>query len=249
MEVLSQAKAKQIRLLQQKKIRQQEGLFVVEGAKSVLETLASNWKVEWAVGTSRFFQLNEKELEHKSLTWFETDEKTLSQISYFETNETCLALVKQKQPLQKPDENATLWLALDGISDPGNLGSIIRLADWFGLNEIICHGPVVEWYNPKVIAGSMGSFLRVQPIISTEKNIEILWKNRTLLVATMEGDSVFGFPIPKNTCLVIGNESHGISASLLANAHRKISIPRFGAAESLNAAMATAILLSHWRST
>lgn len=248
MEVLSQARAKQIRLLQQKKIRQQEGLFIVEGVKSVLETLASDWEIAWAVGTPHFFQMHKDALGDRPLTWFEADKKMLSQISFFETNETCLALVKQKAPLLEPNKNPPLWLALDGISDPGNLGSIIRLADWFGLSEIICLGSVVEWFNPKVIAGSMGSFLRVHPVVLPRGNKEILGNERPILVATMEGSSVYEFSFPAKACLVIGNESHGVSSEIISRAQNQISIPRFGDAESLNAAMATGILLSHWRS-
>lgn len=247
MEVLSQAKAKQIRGLHQKKGRQSEGLFLVEGAKSVLETMKSDWEVEFLVATERFFEGLRNENLKKEIPIFETTPEKLAQISHFQSNNAALAVVRQKPARTRPISKQNLWLALDSISDPGNLGSIIRLADWFGLDEVICLGNVVDWYNPKTIAGTMGSFLRIQPVELGYDQLNS-FSDRVILAADMHGKSLYDHHFSEKSILVIGNESHGISKEIREKAHELLTIPKFGSAESLNAAMATGIILSHWKS-
>lgn len=246
MQVLSQAKAKQIRALHQKKVRQAEGLFLVEGAKSVVETLKSDWKVNFLVATPRFITENTRFLEEAEFPVYQADADDLGKISHFQTNDSALAVVHQHPVGQSPHSKNTLWLALEGISDPGNLGSIIRLADWYGLDEIICLGDCVEWYNPKVIAGSMGSFLRIKQVVMDWNQLRSA-SDRTLLSADMNGESLFNHPFDYQSILLIGNEANGLSNEVLKSSNHRISIPSFGAAESLNAAMATGIILNQWR--
>lgn len=247
MQVISHARAKQIRALHQKKQRSLEGLFLVEGAKAVLEVLAADWHTEFLVVSEDFARLHPEATSTPGVPCFLAPAAQLHTLSTFQTNQAAIALVRQKQPLPKPVSTAGLWLAVDRLSDPGNLGTIIRLADWFGLEEVMCIGDCVEWYNPKVIAASMGSFLRINPVAVQPASLPEICKNRAVLAADMDGTSLYEMAFPASCVVVIGNESHGIGAEIAALAKARISIPRFGGAESLNAAMATGIILSQWR--
>lgn len=209
------------------------------------ETLASDWEVTAVVATPSFVESHSDALRPIENRVMIADKEALAQVSTYETNDAALAIVRIKPVLKQPDADARLWLAVDQIRDPGNLGTIIRLADWFGLSQIICLGDVVEWYNPKVIRSSMGSFLRVFPVYIENQDIMDLL-DRPLLVADMEGKSVFSFEFPAKCTLIIGNEANGASTDFEATA-LKITIPRFGKAESLNAGIATGIMLSHWK--
>lgn len=245
MQVLSQAKAKQIRLLHQKKHREEQSSFLVEGAKAVIETLNSDWEVLLAAGTAKFLVSHKNQVENHLDRFFQVEEEQLRQISTFQTNDSALCIVRFPKPEKKPDSDAPLWLAVEEIRDPGNLGTIIRLADWFGLSQLLCLGDCVEWFNPKVISSSMGSFLRVRPIGYTKENL-VSQTDRSVIAAHMVGKSLYQFTFPQKSTLVIGNEAQGISDFLLQKAS-SVCIPGFGPAESLNAAMATGILLNHWR--
>lgn len=245
MQLLSQAKARQIRLLHQKKYREEYASFLVEGEKAVVETLNSEWRVLLVAGTEKFQQANKELVDQNRDRFFLVKEEQLRQISTLQNNDSCLAVVQIPVRKLSPDRSSALWLAVEEIRDPGNLGTIIRLADWFGLSQLICVDDCVEWFNPKVVSSSMGSFLRVQPIFMTRNEL-VMEMERALIVANMEGKSLYQFTFPDKATLVIGNESKGISNFLLERA-TSICIPRFGEAESLNAAMATGILLNHWR--
>jgi TrmH family RNA methyltransferase len=246
MQILSQALAKQIRLLHQKKYREIENLFLVEGGKPVLELLGSDWKIRNLICTETFLEKNNFRLQNPVFPIHLCDEAQLSFLSNLETNRDALALVEKPENPQNPNSENQLWLVLDQISDPGNLGTIIRLADWFGLLEVITVGPTVEWYNPKVINASKGSFLRVRQVKSDISFI--LNSGRTIYPADMNGQSLHEFTLPaKPFVFVIGQESHGISPEWKKPGISAVTIPSFGKAESLNAAMATGILLNHWR--
>ena len=242
---LSQNQAKQIRALQQKKYRQETGLFLVEGSKAVSETLEDGWPCESLVCTERFLKSNPKATEtFKKDIWI-CSEDQLSSLGNFQTNNAALLIARQKSPQSIPDPSQNLWLALDEISDPGNLGTIIRLADWFGVKEVICLGNCVEWYNPKVIASTMGSFLRIRQVVL---NADLLRaSDRPWFAADMNGQNLYDFRFPGKSTLVIGSEANGLNADWLKVKESVLSIPSFGKAESLNAAMATGIFLNHWR--
>jgi TrmH family RNA methyltransferase len=242
---LSQNQAKQIRALQQKKYRQELGLFLVEGAKAVSETIKAGWPCEALVCTERFLKSNDK-----FVTGFPNDiricsEDQLSLLGNFQTNNAALLVARQKAPETVPDAKQNLWLGLDEISDPGNLGTIIRLADWFGLKEVICLGKCVEWYNPKVIASTMGSFLRIHQVVASPDYLQSA--DRPWFAADMNGQNLYQFRFPVKSTLVIGSEANGLSAEWMQKKEAVLSIPSFGKAESLNAAMASGIFLNHWR--
>ena len=245
MQLLSQARAKHIRLLHQKKYREESATFLVEGEKAVVETLKSDWEVTLIAGTEKFQQTYIALIDRAKDRFFRVGEDQLRQLSTLQSNDSSLCIVQVPNAKPKPDPTASLWLAVEEIRDPGNLGTIIRLADWFGLSQLICIENCVEWFNPKVVSSSMGSFLRVQPVFMTREEL-ILQKERVLVAAQMDGKSLYQFTFPAKATLIVGNESKGISSFLLEKSS-SICIPRFGQAESLNAAMATGILLNHWR--
>jgi TrmH family RNA methyltransferase len=242
---LSQNQAKQIRALQQKKYRQESGLFLVEGGKAVSETIAAGWPCEALVCTERFLKANTKLADSFGQDIRICSEDQLSALGNFQNNNSTLLVARQKPPDSVPDDKQQLWLALDQISDPGNLGTIIRLADWFGLKEVICLGNGVEWYNPKVIASTMGSFLRIRQVVETSEWLQAA--DRPWFAADMNGQNLYDFRFPIKSTLVIGSEANGLGPEWVTSKDSVLSIPSFGKAESLNAAMATGIFLNHWR--
>lgn len=242
---LSQNQAKQIKALQQKKYRQESGKFLVEGTKAVSETIQAAWPCDVLVCTERFFESNSRITESFRQDLRICSEEQLSALGNFQSNNAALLVAFQKAPGDFPDPGQNLWLALDEISDPGNLGTIIRLADWFGLTEVICLGNGVEWYNPKVIASTMGSFLRIRQVIADAAWIQNA--DRPWFAADMNGQNLYDFRFPGKSTLLIGSEANGLSEKWLRNKDSVLSIPSFGKAESLNAAMATGIFLNHWR--
>jgi TrmH family RNA methyltransferase len=238
--MLTKTHTKFIKSLQLKKFRQKEGLFIVEGAKNTLELLNSSYKVKDLIVTEAFlnkFQLNISNAEIDPII---VKEKELGALGAFQSNADALAVVHEKlPPAYKPKG---FDLVLDDIRDPGNLGTIIRLADWYGIQNIICSATTAEFYNPKVISASMGSIFRINLYRRDLKEFLSESKNRKIYGALLEGQNVHQVHFEANGLLVIGNESHGIHTDLIPLISDKITIPKFGEAESLNAAMATAII-------
>ena len=237
--MLSKSQIKLITSLKHKKFRQQYGFFVVEGVKTIKELLESKLELH-ALYTTESFNINAK--DEVLIT-----ESELKRISFLTTPNKALAVFKI--PKQKPLNEDGLIVVLDAVSDPGNLGTIIRLCDWFGIKELICSLNTVDCYNPKVIQATMGSLTRVNityidlvPFLKEAK--------QPVYGAFMEGENVYKKQLPENGILVMGNEANGISKDMEALIAEKISIPRFGdlqETESLNVATATAILLSEFR--
>ena len=242
---LTQARAKQIRSLRQKKERESSGLFLVEGAKAVKESLAAGWPVKTLLCTEDFLRKNSGLSLDGIPEIITCSEKILEESGNFKSNNAALLVAEQKKPAFAAESKSPLWLVLDNISDPGNLGTLIRLADWFGLKEVICLGNCVEWYNPKTVAASMGSFLRIQEVQMQDE--QIISSGRTILSADMDGENLYRFRFPQNALLIIGSESAGLPEKWLQPPACRISVPAFGQAESLNAAMAGGIILSHWK--
>ncbi len=237
--MLSKSQIKIITSLKHKKFRQQYGFFVVEGVKTIKELLESNLELH-ALYTTESFNINAKDEVLIS-------ENELKRISFLTTPNKALAVFKI--PKQKSINEHGLTVALDAVSDPGNLGTIIRLCDWFGVKELICSLNTVDCYNPKVIQATMGSLTRVN---ITYVDLVSFLKDTKLPVygAFMEGENVYKKQLPENGIVVMGNEANGISKEVEALITEKISIPRFGdlqVTESLNVATATAILLSEFR--
>ena len=237
---LSKNKIKWIRSLHQKKTRDELGFFIVEGEKMVNEALiyAKDF-IELLVYTNEF------NFEAISCESYEITAKELNQISLLTTPNKVLAVVrkiKTNSAIQKDN----LIIALDGIQDPGNLGTIMRIADWYGISDIICSKTTVDWYNPKVVQSSMGAIFRVN-MHTVELRDWLMNCELNIYGALLEGKNIYQETLPEKGVLVLGNEGNGISQELLPLITDAISIPRFGGAESLNVSVAAAILVSEFK--
>lgn len=233
--MLSKSKIKLITSLKQKKYRQQHQLFVVEGRKTIQEFLDSDYKLD------SLFTIKDFNIDNQILV----SEKELQRISFLKNTNSALAVFRMKE-IQEISHNKLL-VALDNIGDPGNLGTIIRLCDWFGVTDLVCNRETVDCYNPKVIQATMGSLTRVNVVYLDLE--EFLKKFKFPVYGTfMEGDNIYSEAVKVNEgMIVLGNEANGISAEIERYVTQKISIPRFGntqLTESLNVATATAITLS-----
>ena len=243
---ISKRQFKLLNALQLKKFRKQHQSFVVEGEKSVIETLNADYLVEELFCTSHFASKHASLLNKVPSLWV-VPETDLKKASYFQTNNSCLAIVRIPASTVPPTlPTNTYGLVLDGIQDPGNLGTIIRIADWYDIPQILCSTDTVDLYNPKVIAACMGSFLRVQVFYI---DLEAHFKNIAqvpLYGAFLDGHNLHEWSFPKQSgYVVLGNESKGVRDYLQPIVTEKITIPRFGEAESLNVAMATAVICDH----
>lgn len=237
--MISKNQIKLITSLKQKKHRTQQGLFVVEGLKTIKELLQSHFVLH-SLYTTESFNIDAK-------FEFLINESELKRISFLTTPNKALAVFKIPKP--KTIENNGLIIALDSVRDPGNLGTIIRLCDWFGVKDLVCSHETVDCFNPKVIQSTMGSITRVNVSYVDLYNF-LKSTSLTTYGAFMEGDTIYKKQLPEQGILIMGNEAHGISKDIEAIIDEKISIPRFGdiqATESLNVAAATAILLSEFR--
>ncbi len=242
--MLVKQKVKYIQSLGQKKFREQEGLFIAEGPKIVKELLeagTANIKELYAV---KEWIIENKELLDKTEV-FEITGIELEKISQLTTPNKVVAVVKQFNPDVKILIKNKITLALDAIQDPGNLGTIIRIADWFGVEQIVCSNGCAEVYNPKVVQATMGSIARVKIIYTDLPTWVSQQKGITIYAAMLEGKDVTKMNPAKEGLIIIGNEAKGIQEELLQFVNEKITIPKRGKAESLNAAVATGIILSH----
>ncbi len=236
---LSKNHLKLITSLRQKKYRQKHKMFVVEGLKVVKEFLNSSYELEYLFSTDDSFD------ERPSL--IRISEEELKKISSLVTPNKTLAVFKI--PEQELVESKGLLVALDAVNDPGNMGTIIRLCDWFGVSTILCSKNTVDSYNSKVVQASMGSLTRVS-IHYIDLSAFLSETNLPAFIADMDGENVYKSQLPKESILVMGNEANGVSDEIKNRIENKISIPRFGdlqRTESLNVATATAILLSEFR--
>nr|WP_294936826.1 RNA methyltransferase [uncultured Flavobacterium sp.] len=239
--MLSKNQIKLITSLQQKKYRKQQQLFFAEGIKVIQELLNSNFVLEHIFVTDAIFPKIPKD----KITVI--TEAELKKISALATPNNCLALFKI--PAEQPVSENGLVLALDDIRDPGNLGTIVRLADWFGIKQIVCSAETVDVFNPKVVQATMGSITRVNMIYTDLA--EFLQQTKLPVFGTfMDGKNIYKSDLPAEGIIVMGNEANGISAEIEKLTTQRISIPRFGdlqQTESLNVATATAIILSEFK--
>lgn len=241
--MLSKAKIKFIKSLQIKKYRKQEQSFIVEGAKSVHELLASDFELVTLLGTTDFLSTIRQSLKCEVI---EVSPKELDGLGEFQTNETTLAIARQKTNTPIRVMEGEFALVLDDIRDPGNLGTIIRTADWFGINKIVASSETADFYSSKVITSTMGSFTRAE-IFYTDLDDYLSKIKCKIFGAYLDGQNVHQIGFGNGGCIVIGNESKGISPSLEKYISDKITIPRYGKAESLNAAIATAVICDNIR--
>lgn len=244
--MISKAKARFIKSLQVKKYRLAEQCFVVQGGKAVKETLASDYTVDTVAGTAEFLQSLAGSLAGKAGELVEVSEENLAAIGSLEVNNTALAVVRIKPEHRPTLPQDDFTLLLDDIRDPGNLGTIIRTADWYGIRNMVASPETTDVYNPKVINATMGSFIRVNLFYAP---LEEILASAALPVfgAFLDGEDVHRVKFEKGGLLVIGNEARGISPSVEKRIQRRITIPRMGGAESLNASVATAIILDNIR--
>jgi TrmH family RNA methyltransferase len=242
--MISKGTIRYIKSLQLKKYRNKAQSFLVEGTKSVLELLNSNFEVTHLVGTDSFLKDNEIFLSKLEVSPELVSAQQLNSLSSLKTNQDVLAVARK--PVDKPlsISKNEYSLALDGISDPGNLGTIIRTADWYGIQNVICSRECADFYNPKVIQASMGSFTRVR--IHYTDLLGFL-KDHLVYGAALEGENVHQINFANGGVLLIGNEAHGISPALHNIIDQWICIPGYGGAESLNAALATAVICDNLR--
>jgi RNA methyltransferase, TrmH family len=241
--MISKNEQKFVKSLKVKKYRTREERFVVEGLKNVQELLNSDFKVDILLGTNDFFSTYG---EFPTIRCETVKVDLLEQLGTFKTNTTCLAVVQSKKNTKiEPQSNEILFI-LDGVGDPGNLGTIIRTLDWFGYKEIVCSNDCAEFYHPKVIASTMGSFTRVKVCYVDMENY---LKNLSIPIyaADMSGDDLYGITIPSSSIILMGSESNGISEVAQKYVSNYISIPRLGNAESLNVGVATGIIAGHLR--
>ena len=239
--MVSKNQIKLITSLQQKKYRISNQLFFAEGVKVIQELLDSNFELEHLYTTQFDFEDvsgNKKSLIH---------ENDLKKISALTTPNSCLAVFKI--PQEKAIINSGLIIALDDVRDPGNIGTILRLCDWFGIKQVICSKETVDIYNPKVVQATMGSITRVN--VSYVDLAEYITQTNLPVFGTfMDGENIYKTNLPQEAIVVMGNEANGISEAIEKITQSRLSIPRFGdlqKTESLNVATATAIVLSEFK--
>lgn len=242
--MLSKRDLKYFKSLQLKKYRQQERKFLVEGAKGVEETLASAYEVEALLGVESYLDQLSDSLKDKAAKVAEVKERDLVQVGTFKSNQSALAIVKMPEAKELKVQNGELTLVLDGINDPGNLGTIIRIADWYGVKQIICSMDTTDVYNPKVINSTMGSYTRVEVHYTDLKNL-LLDLQLPIYGTLLDGNSIYNSELKKGV-IIMGSESHGIRPELRALVTHPLKIPGQGQAESLNVAVSTAVILDNF---
>ena len=242
--MLSKKVLKDIQSLGVKKYRSEAGVFIAEGPKALhdlIEEVPENIVGIYAI--SSWIEKN----KNLTLPFVEISEIELERISLLKTPNEVLAVVKQFK-YEEPVAIAGLSIYLDGIQDPGNLGTIIRICDWYGIKNLICSPGCADMYNPKVVQSTMASISRVQ-VWYDENDVWLAKQKADLYAATLSGKSVKEIGAVTNGILLIGNESKGLRHEVLEMAKHHVTIPRVGKAESLNAAVATGIILSHFITT
>jgi TrmH family RNA methyltransferase len=242
--MLVKPKIKYIQTLGQKKFRELERLFIAEGPKLVKELLeADSVSVKEIYAVKGWIDDNKKLLDKKDVTEITSIE--LEKISQLTTPNKVIAIVQYYDAGKSIVAKDRITIVLDNIQDPGNLGTIIRIADWFGIEQIICSHDSADMYNPKVVQSTMGSIARVKVFYTDLKEWLADQKDVRIYATTLEGEDVTAMKKIKEGILIFGNESKGIGAEVLKLANVKLTIPKKGKAESLNAAVAAGIILSH----
>jgi TrmH family RNA methyltransferase len=238
--MVSKNQIKLINSLQQKKFRKLHNLFIAEGKKVIQELIDANFSL------GHLFVTKTDLFDKKHAATLISDSE-LKKISALTSANDCLAVFKIKE--YSSSTNSGLELALDNIKDPGNMGTIIRLCDWFGISKIICTEETVDIYNPKVVQATMGSLARVQ-VEYTNLTAYLKATDLEIFGTFMDGENIYKKELPTSGLLVMGNEANGISSEIEKLITQKIAIPRFGnlqQTESLNVATATAIFLSEFK--
>ncbi|MBL7703266.1 MAG: RNA methyltransferase [Ferruginibacter sp.] len=245
--MLSKTHTKYIQSLQHKKQRDETGLFIAEGPKVVMDLLSSRKFVcKELLALNGWLEQHTKKIALlKDTTVTPVENFELQKISALSTAHDVIAVFEKREPVNTINTSSKITLVLDTIQDPGNLGTIIRIADWFGIENMVCSIGCADMYNAKVVQSTMGSLGRVNVIYTNL--IEWLQQNKKVKIysASLEGKDVKAFGKLKEGVIIIGNEANGVSDEVMELVDEKITIPKAGEAESLNAAVATGIILSH----
>jgi len=249
--MISKNTIKLIKSLALKKYRQKHGFFLVEGEKNVVEALESEIHVKQLFATNDFIQNNRKVIKNAA----KSEEVTTGEIkkaSLLKTPQNCLALCSLPEKMELPEKLDSFSFYLDGIQDPGNLGTIIRTCDWFGIENLYCSDDTADVFNPKVIQATMGSFTRLKIYYTVFSDLQKIANASgiKILGTFMDGVSIYKNQLPKNALVVLGNEGKGIRKEVEQGIDQKISIPRFqkeNNPESLNVAVSSAIICSEFK--
>ncbi len=235
--MVTKSELKYIQSLSDKKVRLETGCFIAEGVKLVGEMIAAGYPLK-AVYALDSWESPDSSIEVTRIEAFE-----LEKMSLLQTPNQVLAVAMMPQKKEAIDLAGPLTIVLDGIQDPGNMGTIIRTADWFGITQIVASEDTVDVYNPKVIGATMGSFMRVTV---TYKNLADWMPTVKLPVygALLEGENIFTIKMPQKGLLVIGSEGRGIRENMLDLITHPVTIPKIGEAESLNASIAAGIIVA-----
>lgn len=236
---LSKEQSKRILSLHKKKFREQHKLFIIEGSKIIEQAIENNSECIQTIYT-----ISPEKYSSEKFKTVQVSESELKRISTLKHPQGDLAVCHYLENKSKPQSN--LKILLDKIQDPGNMGTIIRLAAWFGVEEIVASPDTVDFYNPKVVQATMGGIFNVN---ITYRDLKPYLEETNLPVygAILEGNNVYTSKLSKEGVLLMGNEGNGISADLIPLISHPITIPKFGTGESLNVAMATGILLSEFQ--
>lgn len=240
--MISKNQLKLIRQLGQKKYRKQFNQYLVQGEKNVLELLNSPLKAVDIFATEAF--INTYQAQYLGINFICAEEDLLTKASTLVSNNAAIAIVNMPQAAQL--QTSGLILALDGVSDPGNLGTIIRVADWYGIKHIVTSTDSADAYNPKTISATMGSFVRVS-VSQVDLPAHLATLKLPIYGAFLDGENVHNTQFTGSGVLLMGSESHGIREACAKLVTDKITIPAFGQAESLNVAMATGIILDNFK--
>jgi TrmH family RNA methyltransferase len=247
--MISKNQIKHIQSLHSKKNREEDGLFLIEGIKLVTEFIGQQkFHIKEVFGTGEYISNHQSILDQNSINYSEISADELKKISLQSNPNQVLAIVKEcQQTLDTEVLNSLSTLYLDDIRDPGNLGTIIRIADWFGIHQVICSPNSTELYNPKTLQASMGAILRVNVITLAFEELLAKTKDIPVYGALLNGANIYASSL-KHGIIVIGNEANGISNEILKNITHPITIPAASnnGSESLNAANACAIICSEF---
>lgn len=248
--MISKAKIKYIHSLEHKKIRKEEGVFVAEGPK-VVNDLLSISQAKIVIATRDWLNSNDKCLFTE---YIEVTEEELQKVSFLQHPKQVIAVFNQRKGEDFTDvsPNNELVIALDGVQDPGNMGTIIRIADWFGIENILCSEDSADIYNPKVVQATMGSLARVKVrYINLPKYIDGLPSDIPVYGTVLDGDNIYEKNLTHNGIIIMGNEGNGISPMIQSKINNKLFIPNYPigreTVDSLNVAIATAITCSEFR--
>lgn len=243
--MMTKAQLKLFQSFAQQKYRKEHNVYVVEGDKNAVEWINMNAPILKVVATKEWLIANSELVWNKSFEVIEAEVFEMEKITLLTNPSPVYVLVEmpnKKEEIFLPENE---WvLCLDQIRDPGNMGTLIRTADWFGIKTIICSEGTVDAYSPKVVQASMGSLLRVKILT---KNLHTYFEEnkQPVYITHLKGENIHGLKDIQPGVIVMGNESKGVAEDLLKYAHQKVFIPRFGGAESLNVAVAAGIVCSH----